>query len=100
LGNGGRQNYGEGRMRRVRQGAGANSHHSYSRDEAFGTRRIDQRSTGHLADEGNESSRREHKSDVDLCPFLRSQINRNKRPEAGLYVGHKEDEPVEAAEAA
>jgi hypothetical protein len=31
---------------------------------------------------------------------LRSQINRNKRPEAGLYVGHKEDEPVEAAEAA
>jgi hypothetical protein len=31
---------------------------------------------------------------------LRGQINRNKRSETGLDVGHKKDEPVEAAEAA
>jgi hypothetical protein len=30
---------------------------------------------------------------------LRGQIDRNKRPETGLDVGDKKDEPVESAEA-
>ena len=36
-------------------------------------------------------------SDIDLRPFLRRQIDRNEWSKAGLDVGDKEDEPVEAA---
>ena len=31
--------------------------------------------------------------------FSRRQVNRDERPEPGLHVGEKEDEPVEAAQA-
>ena len=34
-----------------------------------------------------------------LGPFLRGEIDGDERAEAGLHVGEKEDEPVEAAQA-
>jgi hypothetical protein len=53
-----------------------------------------------LSDQGDETGGGEHKSDIDLRPFLRGEKDRDERPETGLHVGDKENEPVEAAQAA
>lgn len=45
---------------------------------------------------GRRCRRRYFETDLHLSPFLGGQIDR-ERPEAGLHVGQKENEPVEAA---
>jgi len=47
----------------------------------------------------NAPEGRKDQAYVDLGPFLRREVNRHKRPEAGLDVGDKKDEPVESAKA-
>jgi hypothetical protein len=49
-----------------------------------------------LPEQANDTADRQHEADLDLRPLLRGQIDRNERTEAGLNVGEKEDEPVEA----
>jgi len=53
-----------------------------------------------LPDERNETRSRQDEPDVDLGPVLRSEINRDERPESGLYVGDEKNEPIEPAQAA
>ena len=69
-------------------------------DQPFGLGCIHQRSARHLRDQRDESGRGENKTDVDLRPFLRRQINRDERPETRLHVGDEEDEPIEPAQGA
>jgi hypothetical protein len=52
-----------------------------------------------LPGQGDKAGGRQHEADVDLCPFLSGEIDRNERPEAGLDVGNEKDEPVEPAQA-
>ena len=70
-----------------------------ARDQPLGAGGIDERAARHLADQRDDAADRQHQADLDLRPFLRRQIDRDERPEAGLHVGEKEDEPVEAAQA-
>jgi hypothetical protein len=53
-----------------------------------------------LPDERNEARGGKDKADIDLRPFLRGEKDRDKGPEAGLYVGNEKDEPIKSAQAA
>ena len=64
---------------------------------SFGAGGIDDGAARHLADQSDDAADRQHQSDLDLGPFLRRQIDRDERAEAGLDVGKEEDEPVETA---
>src|ERR1700691_3434617 len=87
-------------MRRVGQGADTDSRDGDAGDQPLRPRGINERAAGHLADERNETSRRQDEADVDLCPLLRGEKDRDKRAKAGLHIGDEEDEPVKAAQAA
>jgi hypothetical protein len=95
-----REHHGEDRQRRVSQRAAANRPDRNSGNQPFGARRVDQRSARHLRNQGYETGRRKHETNVDLRPFLRGEKNRDERPKAGLYVGNKKDEPIESAQTA
>jgi len=77
--------------------AGADRRHREARHQPFGACGIDDGAAGHLPDQADQPADRQHKTDFDLGPFLRGQIDRDEWSEPGLYVGQKEDEPVEAA---
>ena len=42
-----------------------------------------------LAEQRHDAADRQHETDLDLRPFLRGQIDRDERAEAGLHVGEK-----------
>src|SRR5271166_1946889 len=67
--------------------------------EALGPRRVDQRAARHLPRERNQPADGQDETDINLCPFLRRQIDGNKWTEAGLYIGEAENEPVQPAQA-
>jgi len=53
-----------------------------------------------LPSQGHEAPNREHETDVDLRPFVRGQIDGDKRTKAGLDIGNKEDKSVQPPQAA
>ena len=94
---GGCGHYGKNRPHRIGKRTGADGRDRKTGHQPLGTGRIDDRSAGHLAEQPDDAADRQHEADLDLGPFLGGQIDRNERPEAGLHVGQKENEPVEAA---
>ena len=84
----------------VGDGAGADQGHRDARRQPLGSHGIEQRAAGNLADQRHQAGDGEHEADIDLRPFLRRQIDRDEGAEAGLHVGHEEDEPIEPAQAA
>src|SRR5207244_13326736 len=56
---------------------------------------IDQSAARQLRRQTDESAGGEDKSDVQLRPMLRSQIDGDERSEASLNVRKKEGEPIE-----
>src|SRR6202022_1252186 len=60
---------------------------------------IDDGAAGHLPDQSDHAADRQHKTDLDLRPLLRRQINRDEWTETGLNIREKEKKPVEAAQA-
>ena len=82
---------------RIGERADADGRDRKARHQPLGAGGIDDGAAGHLADQADDAADRQHEADLDLGPFLRRQIDRDERPEAGLHVGEKEDEPVEAA---
>jgi hypothetical protein len=88
---------GKNRPHRIGKRAGADGRDRKAGHQPLGTGSVDDRSAGHLPEQGDDAADRQHKADLDLGPFLGGQIDRNERPEAGLHVGQKENEPVEAA---
>ena len=68
--------------------------------KALGAGGVDQRAARHLSDQRDETGGGEDEADIDLCPFLRCEKDRDERSEAGLHVGDKKDEPVEATQTA
>ncbi len=95
--NGRRRHHRKDRPQRIGQRGAADGGDRQARHQPLGTRVIDDSAAGHLPEQADDAADRQHKADLDLRPFLRSQIDRNERAEAGLNVGEKEDEPVEAA---
>ena len=89
----------EYRPRRNRKGAHADADDGDRRHQTLGAGGVDERAARHLAGQGYEPADREGEADIDLRPFLLGQVDRDERPESGLRVGEKEDEPVEAAPA-
>ena len=87
------------RPRRISERADADGRNRKARHQPFGARGIDDGAARHLSDQADDAADRQHKADLDLGPFLRRQIDRDERPEPGLHIGEKEDEPVEAAQA-
>src|SRR5580658_4224805 len=87
-------------MRRVGQSADTDSRGGDAGDQSLRPRGINECAAGHLADERNEASRGQDEADVDLCPLLRGEKDRDKRAKAGLHIGDEEDEPIKAAKAA
>src|SRR5207248_11612829 len=61
--------------------------------------RYGERAAGDQAYHACQCSHGERKADVLLGPTLISQIEREKRAEADLHVGHEEIRPVETASA-
>ena len=95
----GRHHHRKDRPRRIGERADADRRDRKARHQPFGAGRIDDRSAGHLPDQSDDAADRQHKTDLDLGPFLRRQIDRNERTESGLHIREKEDEPVETAQA-
>ena len=97
----GRQHHRENRQRRIGERADADRRRratpATSRSERAASTSAP---PGIWPDQRDEARGREHQADVDLRPFLRGEIDRDERPEAGLHVGDEEDEPVEPAQAA
>jgi hypothetical protein len=79
--------------------AQADRGHRKHANQARGTQRIDQRPAGHLTDERHQAAGCQNKTDVELRPGVRGQIDRDERPEAGLDVVEEKGEPVKAARA-
>jgi hypothetical protein len=52
-----------------------------------------------LTGECDQPAHGENESDVGLRPRGSREVNRHERTEAGLYIGDKEDEPVERSTA-
>jgi hypothetical protein len=95
-----REHHWEDRQRRVSQRAAANRPDRNPGNQPFGARGVDQRAARHLRNQGHETGRGKHETNVDLRPFLRGEKNRDERSKTGLYVGDKKDEPIESAQAA
>ncbi len=87
------------RPSRICQRACADRRNGKAGHQPLGTRGIDDGSARHLSDQADQAADRQHKTDLDLGPLLRRQIDRDKRTEAGLHIREKKDEPVEAAQA-
>ena len=58
---------------------------------------FDERTPGHLAGERHQAARSKDQADIELRPRMRGEVDGHKRAEAGLDIGEKEREPVEAA---
>jgi hypothetical protein len=86
---------GKDRPQRQRQRADADRPDRRSGHPARRTDRIEQRSARHLADETDQAADRQDEADIALGPRRRRQVDGNKRPETGLQVGDKENEPIE-----
>jgi hypothetical protein len=52
-----------------------------------------------LSDQRDEAADGKHKTDLDLGPFLRCQVNRDEWTESGLHIREKKDEPIKSAQA-
>ena len=101
---GGMQGRGDRHHRKNRQGCvsergTADGRDREPRDQPFRAGCIDDGATRHLSDQADHAADREHQADLRLGPFFRGEVDRDERAEAGLHVGEKEDEPVEAAQA-
>jgi hypothetical protein len=94
-----RYDYRKDRPRRISKRAYADRRNREAGHQPLGASGIDDGSAGHLPDQADQAADRQHKTDLDLGPFLRRQIDRNEWTEPGLHVCQKEDEPVEAAQA-
>ena len=97
---GGRQHDRKNRRERIGQCAHRDRAQRQAGDKPLRTRGIHQCAARHLAHAARSAAGRQHQPDVDLGPFLRGEIDRDERTEAGLDVGDEEDEPVEPAKAA
>jgi hypothetical protein len=53
-----------------------------------------------LSDQRDETGGRENEADIDLCPLLRGEVDRDERSKAGLHIGDEKYEPIKAAQAA
>jgi hypothetical protein len=53
-----------------------------------------------LPNQRDKARRRQNEPDIELGPSLRGEIDRDEGSKAGLYIGDKKDEPIEAAQAA
>ena len=87
----------EGRIGQRRDG---NRDDGDAGNKAFGSGGVNQPAAGHLPGQRDKPGYRQNQTDIGLCPFLCSQIDREERSKSGLDVGDAEDEPVETAKAA
>ena len=94
---GGGQHDRKDRQQRVSERARGDCGEGQSRDQPLRAGGIDQRAARHLPQQRDQAAGREHEADVNLRPLLRREIDRNEWAEAGLNVGHEENEPVEPA---
>ena len=66
-----------------------------ARGTSLVARGIHQCAGGKLADQRDDGAEGEGEADLDLGPFVRRQIDRDERPEAGLHVGDEEIQQIE-----
>ena len=82
---------------RERKRAQTNRRHRECRHQPRRAYRIDQRTAGHLAGQGDKPSRGQDQPDIELRPLMRGQIDRDERTKPGLNVRKEEGEPVKTA---
>ena len=83
----GREHDGKDRPYRVSERAHADGRHREARDQPLGAGGVDEGAARHLPHQADDAADRQHETDVDLGPFLRGEIDRDERTEAGLHVG-------------
>jgi hypothetical protein len=93
---GGSEHHRKNRPDRISERADADRRDTEAGNEAFIPDSVHQSTTRNLSRQGDQTRRRQHQADVDLGPFLRGQINRNKGTEPGLNIRDTKDKPVQS----
>ena len=91
--------YRKDRPRCIPERAYADGRNRKAGHQPLGASGIDDGPAGYLPYQADQAADRQHKTDLDLGPLLRRQINRNEWTEPGLHIRKKKNEPVEAAQA-
>ena len=88
----GRHDNREARPERKRKRASADCHDRNRSDELRRTHGVDQRAAGHLRSQRNQSSGGEHKTDIELRPLVRGEIDRQDAEEESDLEGDPPDQ--------